>query len=151
VKEKSPSGIPTVSESAGLDLLLLVPLGVALAPLLRGFPQGHDRSFELVRIAEYGHALAGGPLPPAWAGNLYGGYGSPIFLFYAPLYAAFASAFAFISGSIPLGAVLALAAFAALGAFAMHRAALLATRGSRAAARVGCSGPHWWGPLCWCF
>jgi len=132
VREKASSD----PESAWLDLLLLVPLGVALMPLLLGFPQGHDWSFELIRIAEFGHALADGPVPPAWAGNLYGGYGSPIFLFYAPLYAGLASAFGFIWGSIPGGAVLALVASAAVGVFAMRRAALLATGGSRAAARV---------------
>ena len=106
----------------------------ACAPLLRGFPQGHDWSFELVRIAEYGRALAQ-QWPPAWAENLYGGYGSPIFLFYAPLYAFGSSVLGSLVGSIPWGAVLMLVLGAAFAVHSMRRLALLAT-GSAAAARV---------------
>ncbi len=69
---------------AGLPYLAA---GVSLWPLLvDGFPRGHDWSFELVRVAEYQAALAAGQWPPFWGENLYGGYGSPIFLFYAPLF-----------------------------------------------------------------
>ena len=49
-----------------------VALAISCAPLLLGgFPQGHDWSFELVRVAEYRAALGAGQLPPYWAENLY--------------------------------------------------------------------------------
>ena len=77
---------------------------VSCLPLRYGFPYGHDWIFELVRVAEYKHALSAGQYPPFWADNLYGGYGSPIFLFYAPLFMLVASAFAAVFDSIAWGA-----------------------------------------------
>ena len=73
-------------------------------PLLSGgFPKGHDWLLELVRVAEYQAALAAGQLPPYWGENLYGGYGSPVFLFYAPLFSAGASLTGWLLGSPLLG------------------------------------------------
>ena len=81
--------------TATRQLLRALPwlaLAIAVSPLfVHGFPRGHDWSFELVRIAEYQAALASGQLPPHWGENLYAGYGSPVFLFYAPLFSAGAS------------------------------------------------------------
>lgn len=116
-----------------LEALPWLAACVACAPLLRGFPQGHDWSFELVRVAEYARALPA-QWPPAWAGNLYGGYGSPIFLFYAPLYAFGSSLFGAFVG-VEGGALVMLGVAAAAGVWAMRRLAWLAT-GSRSAARV---------------
>jgi len=65
-----------------------LPLGVALGACLEliimGYPQGNDWILELVRIVEYHAALSSGQAPPFWAGDLYRGFGSPIFVFYAP-------------------------------------------------------------------
>jgi hypothetical protein len=55
-------------------------------PLLRGFPMGHDWAFELVRAWEYRMSFEAGQIPPDWAPHDYAGYGSPVFLFYAPLF-----------------------------------------------------------------
>ena len=74
-------------------VLVIVAVVVSCFPLLQGFPRGHDWIFELVRVTEYGHALGAGQYPPFWADNLYGGYGSPIFLFYAPQFMLVASVF----------------------------------------------------------
>ncbi|MEE8509353.1 MAG: hypothetical protein V3T07_09835 [Myxococcota bacterium] len=80
---------------------------IACGPLLRdGFPRGHDWIYELVRVAEYQAALVAGQLPPAWAENLYAGYGSPVFLFYPPLFSAAASPLAWVLGSVAAGATL---------------------------------------------
>ncbi len=122
--------------TSAFGIIAWIPVLVVLAALVRGFPHGHDWTFELVRVAEYGHALASGQLPPAWAENLYGGHGSPIFLYYAPLFAAVAAGFGSLLGSIPWGAVAALAGFAAIGAWTIRRAAFLATGGSTEAARI---------------
>jgi len=121
-------------DPAWLEALPWLALAAACAPLLRGFPQGHDWSFELVRVAEYGRALAT-QWPPAWAENLYGGYGSPIFLFYAPLYAFVSSLLGGLLGAVERGAALALVLAGVTGVISMRRLAFLAT-GSRAASRV---------------
>jgi hypothetical protein len=126
--------------SAGRALRALPWLAalVASAPLLvGGFPQGHDWLFELVRAAEYGHALAEGQRPPVWAPDLYGGFGSPIFVFYAPL---FSVTTALLAGPLAdlaraASAVLVLASgAAALGMYVLLRSA--APEAPRAAARV---------------
>ena len=76
---------------------------------------GHDWIFELVRLAEFRHAAESGQLPPFWAPDLYGGFGSPIFLFYPPLYLTVASV---LGGwaSVVAGAAAALLLFSLLGA-----------------------------------
>jgi uncharacterized membrane protein len=114
-------------------------VAVVVVPLLVwGFPQGHDWSFELVRIAEYRHALADGQLPPAWAPDLYGGYGSPIFLFYAPAYLALSVAFWLVSGSVAVGAAWALVAVALIAVLSTRSMIRAATgTGHADAERVG--------------
>jgi len=109
---------------------------LACAPLLGGFPRGHDWTFELVRAAEYRAALAAGQWPPWWAENLYGGYGSPIFLFYAPLYAAGTALLSGPFGSPPAAAA-AMLALLTVAAYAAMQALLRAVVADPAAARVG--------------
>jgi uncharacterized membrane protein (UPF0127 family) len=93
-------------------LLPLLALSIFLSPLLtRGLPQGHDWFFELVRVSEFKSALADGQFPPYWAENLYHGRGSPIFIFYAPLYLLSASLCSDLTGSISSGCALALVIF----------------------------------------
>jgi hypothetical protein len=93
-----------------LVVLPWVACAIACWPLARdGFPQGHDWIFELVRVAEYQAALAAGQLPPSWGENLYGGYGSPVFLFYAPLFSAAAALLGWALRSVAAGATLGLA------------------------------------------
>lgn len=86
--------------------------------LIWGFPNGHDWSLELVRLAEFRDALAEGQWPPYWAGNLYGGYGSPIFLFYAPVYNLVSSLFGMLVQSLVSGGTAALVFFSLICAFA---------------------------------
>jgi len=133
---------PPDSTELALRALPWLAAAVAAAPLvLSGFPRGHDFSFELLRVAEYRSALAAGQLPPWWAENLYGGYGSPVFLFYAPLFSAAASLASALCGSIPTGSALLLAVitFASLPFIRVFLGELLASAGLRdpAAARLG--------------
>ncbi len=118
------------------DALLVVPVAVSLLPLLRGWPRGHDWRYELVKIAEFGHAVGSGQLPPHWAENLYGGLGSTIFLFYAPVYAAVASAAGAAVGSLPRGGILALVGFTVFGAYAVYRTAAHMAGGQARAGRI---------------
>ncbi len=72
----------------------------SLPYFVQGYPLGDDAVHGLIRVKEYQLALANYQLPPYWAENLYGGYGSPIFLFYAPLYMFVATIFYLLTGSI---------------------------------------------------
>lgn len=124
---------------AGLPALPWLAAALGVIPLvLHGFPQGHDWSFELLRVSEYRAALAAGQLPPYWAENLYGGYGSPVFLFYAPLFSAAASAAGWLAGSVPRGAtaVLVAASLASVPAVRAFLAGLLDALGVRSPAAV---------------
>lgn len=124
-------------------------VAIACGPLIRdGFPRGHDWIYELVRVAEYQAALAAGQLPPAWAENLYAGYGSPVFLFYPPLFCAAASPLAWVLGSVAAGATLLLVLLTAASVWTAHGffqractgtggAGRSSTRLAAAAARVG--------------
>jgi uncharacterized membrane protein len=89
--------------------IILALLVASSAPLfLFEFPFGHDWPYELVRISEFRTALLNGQITPYWGENLYGGLGSPIYLFYAPLYSLIATALSPLTGSIPSAGALAL-------------------------------------------
>ena len=94
-------------------------LATSLPLLSLQFPQGQDWIFELVRVAEFKSALLNGQIPPYWGENLYKGYGSPIFLFYAPLYSFVSSLCSYVTGSIAAGCSLALLLFSIVGVFSM--------------------------------
>jgi hypothetical protein len=55
---------------------------------------GSDWWYELVRLAEYTHVLGQGAFPVRWSPDLHGGYGSPIFVFYPPVFLTMAGALA---------------------------------------------------------
>jgi len=46
---------------------------------------GHSARKDLVRLAEFDAAFRAADFFPSWSPDLYSGYGSPIFQFYAPL------------------------------------------------------------------
>src|SRR5438874_13525435 len=101
-----------------LDLLPLIPLVASFFPfLVVGFPDGHDSSYGLVRVAEFKSSLVNGQLPPYWGNNLYGGYGSPIFLFYAPLYLFVSAICSVLAWSIADVTILAVIIFSLVAVF----------------------------------
>ena len=105
-----------------LDAIPYLAALISCAPLIGGgFPQGHDWAFELARVAEFSHALDEGQFPPHWAPNLYGGYGSPVFLFYAPAFVALATAASAVFGSVATGASLVVILFSFIAVFAVRR------------------------------
>jgi hypothetical protein len=108
---------------------------VAIWPLaIHGFPRGHDWSFELVRVAEYQAALGAGQLLPYWGENLYAGYGSPIFLFYAPAFLFLSSILSWVC-AIPTAATLVLIVFTLVSVWAVQEM-MKAAGVEAAAARV---------------
>jgi hypothetical protein len=46
---------------------------------------GHSTKIDLARLVEFDAAIRAGDFFPTWSPDLYSGYGSPIFQFYAPL------------------------------------------------------------------
>ena len=121
---------------------LPVIFGIVACALMifRGYPLGHDWIFELVRIVEYHEALVSGQGAPIWGGHLYQGFGSPIFLFYAPLYVACTSLLVTVGLPVTAAAVTVLVLFAlvsAVGVFGLVREVLgRETHDADAAARV---------------
>lgn len=84
-----------------LALFAVLSLGHMLGGAL---PVGHDMSFESVRLVEYRDALST-QLLPRYAPHTYGGLGSPVFLFYAPLFTFGASVLSIV-GSLSMGVAL---------------------------------------------
>lgn len=111
--------------------------GIACLPLLAGFPHGHDFLYELPRIAEYRNALVAGQWPPFWASNLYGGFGSPIFLYYSPLFMFVATLLSLPFDSVMWGATLALVLFTLLSAWLVMGMVRSAFDGDDAAVSFG--------------
>ena len=94
---------------------------LALVPLLRhGLCEGHDWLLEVVRVAQYRAALLEGSFPPSWADDLYGGYGSPIFVFYAPLFVALSSFASWVAGSLTSGMAWVLGLASGLGGASIY-------------------------------
>lgn len=122
-------------------ILPCLALLVSCLPLLTlRFPQGWDWGFELVRVAQFKDAMLSGQFPPYWGSDLYGGFGSPIFLFFPPLYSLVSTACSFVTGSIPAGCSLALLIFSLTGylsmKFLVQEALAEHTDQNRAAARI---------------
>lgn len=108
----------------------------ACAPLLTlRLGEGHDWVWEVVRVAEYHQAVLDGQWPPFFASNVFGGYGSAIFLFYPPLFSALAAGLAFTGLSIVQASALALLLLSLVGATGTYGAAR-AAGASAAGARI---------------
>jgi uncharacterized membrane protein len=63
----------------------------------------HEYYAYVLRVVEFEAALRQGDLYPRWAADFYGGYGSPFFVFYAPLVFVAGAVFSAVSGSALLG------------------------------------------------
>ncbi len=68
-------------------LALVVAIAVALwVPLTRlEWFWGHEQSSYILRTVEWASELRAGVLYPRWCPDFYGGFGSPLFLFYGPV------------------------------------------------------------------
>lgn len=114
-------------QAALTGLLVGLTLLIAAAPLWQGVPRGHDWSHELVRWAQMKAALHDGQLPPAWAPDLYGGWGSPVFVFYAPLFTLLGNAVELMVQEVALAVRLTLVLLLAVGAVGAWRAGVAAS------------------------
>ena len=70
-----------------LHLLILLLVAVAVTRSMWGpaMLAGHSAWIDLARAVEFDAAIRAGDFFPTWSPDLYSGYGSPIFQFYAPL------------------------------------------------------------------
>ena len=66
-------------------ILLVLGLLAVRTFFASGYFDGHDSQAHLVRLYQYDLALRDGQILPAWAGDLYGGKGYPVFIFAYPL------------------------------------------------------------------
>ncbi|HTO68363.1 MAG TPA: hypothetical protein VMR31_00750 [Myxococcota bacterium] len=147
---RNPAATRAKSDALPTEVLLralpwLAALAAASPLVFAGFPRGHDWSFELLRVAEYRAAAAAGQWPPYWGENLYMGYGSPVFLYYAPLFSALAAGASAWASSIASGAaaVLALATLASVPFVRAFLAGLLEAAGLRDAGAVRLGTTLW--------
>jgi hypothetical protein len=106
------------------SVMLVVAVALALVTPLYYVEwfSGHERWSYVLRTVEWASELRAGRLYPRWCPDFYGGYGSPLFLFYAPVPYAVAGSLA-AAGLTPftalkLDAVLG-SLFAGLGAYAL--------------------------------
>lgn len=77
-----------------IGLILLSTLSLWHFFAVPGLPVGHDLTFEMVRLVEYRDALMH-QVVPSYAPHTYGGFGSPVFHFYSPLFVFGASVLSF--------------------------------------------------------
>jgi hypothetical protein len=84
--------------------------GVCAFALLLWFPltrshwfQSHEADSYVLRAVAYLEALRSGELFPRWAGDMYGGFGCPFFVFYPPLVYGLAALSAPLLGSVVVG------------------------------------------------
>jgi hypothetical protein len=72
--------------SLGVACLVALPVALALVWPIFAVPwwENHDMVAYPVRLIEYAQGIRLGNLFPRWCPDMYGGYGSPFFNFYAP-------------------------------------------------------------------
>jgi hypothetical protein len=79
-------GISALSFPAGVAALALSSLYCVLPLLIhKSIPAGHDTGFHIFQSIQFLQGLGDGSFYPRWAADANNGYGSPNFIFYAPL------------------------------------------------------------------
>ncbi|MDR3403101.1 MAG: 6-pyruvoyl-tetrahydropterin synthase-related protein [Chthoniobacter sp.] len=88
---ETPPSAPRHSSQGGrttlLHFIILLLVAVVATRVMWGpaMLAGHSAWFDLARMVEFDAAIRAGDYFPTWSPDLYSGYGSPIFQFYAPL------------------------------------------------------------------
>jgi hypothetical protein len=83
---RSVIGISALSFPAGVAVLALSSLYCVLPLLIqKSIPLGHDTGFHIFQSFQFLQGLENGSFYPRWAADANNGYGSPNFIFYAPL------------------------------------------------------------------
>ena len=126
-----------------LHILILLLVAVAVTRSMWEAPAlvaGHSASLDLARLVEFDAAVRAGDLFPTWSPDLYTGYGSPIFQFYAPLTYYFAEVPVLIGFDYAAALKEWSAAAAAGDSEASYRLGLLCARGHGCIANLADAG-----------
>ncbi len=87
----------------GLTLVTLVAVAQCWPLWQHYWYDSHEYYAYVLRVVEFEAALRQGDLYPRWAADFYGGYGSPFFVFYAPLVFAGSAVLSAVCGSAVVG------------------------------------------------
>lgn len=90
-------------DRSGLALVAAVAIAQCLPLWQVHWFDSHESYSYVLRVVEFEAALRQGDLYPRWASDFYGGYGSPFFVFYAPLVFAGAASLSALFGSAVAG------------------------------------------------
>lgn len=102
-------------------IFILIAIAISSFPFfIFGYTKGHDWVYEINRVIEYKNALDNNQFPPFWAENLYEGKGSPIFLYYAPLFTFITSLFSYFTSSFYTSSIITLTVFSLIGAIGIR-------------------------------
>jgi hypothetical protein len=88
---------------SGIAIIVMVAVAQCLPLWEPYWFNSHENGAYPVRVVEFEAALRQGDLYPRWASDFYGGYGSPFFVFYAPLVFMAGAALSAVLGSPVLG------------------------------------------------
>lgn len=88
---------------SGIAIIVMVAVAQCLPLWQPYWFNSHENGAYPVRVVEFEAALRQGDLYPRWASDFYGGYGSPFFVFYAPLVFMAGAALSAVLGSPVLG------------------------------------------------
>jgi uncharacterized membrane protein len=90
-------------DRSGLALVAAVAIAQCLPLWQVHWFDSHESYSYVLRVVEFEAALRRGDLYPRWASDFYGGYGSPFFVFYAPLVFAGSACLSALLGSAVAG------------------------------------------------
>jgi uncharacterized membrane protein len=95
--------VPSSLDRSGPVIVVMIAVAQCWPIWQHHWFNSHEYYAYVLRVVEFEAALRQGDVYPRWAADFYGGYGSPFFVFYAPLVFAAGAVFAAISGSAVLG------------------------------------------------
>jgi uncharacterized membrane protein len=95
--------VPGSLDRSGVALVALVAIAQCLPLWQQHWFDSHESYSYVLRVVEFEAALRQGDLYPRWASDFYGGYGSPFFVFYAPLVFVGGAALSALLGSAVAG------------------------------------------------
>lgn len=101
--DRNGSVVASSLDRSGLAIVAMVAVAQCLPVWRHYWFDSHESYSYVLRVVEFAAALRQGELYPRWAPDFYGGFGSPFFVFYAPLVFAGSALFAAIAGSAVLG------------------------------------------------
>jgi hypothetical protein len=95
--------VASLLDRSGVVIVVMIGIAQCWPIWQHHWFDSHEYYAYVLRVVEFEAALRQGDFYPRWAADFYGGYGSPFFVFYAPLVFAAGAIFSAICGSALLG------------------------------------------------